>query len=141
LAVSDNLRIEGEVGYRNAGFGDRGDISNTTLMLNALFDIPVTESLSFAGGGGLGIDWIATDLSSDAADNASVFAYQAIAEASIELTDRIDLTLTYRYLDASGADDLYAEVAMRGAAPGSTAAVRIDDVSTSTVSVGLRFAL
>ncbi|NOT39426.1 MAG: porin family protein [Alphaproteobacteria bacterium] len=142
MSITDYLRIEGELGHRNATLGDRGDITNTTLMLNALVDAAITDSVSFSFGGGLGIDWITTEQLPPHPFNTttytSSFAYQAIAEVSCAVSENIDLTLTYRYLDTNGTNDLYADAAIAG---GGTAVVRVDDVSASTISVGLRFAL
>jgi opacity protein-like surface antigen len=145
FSVTDNLRLEGEAAHRSSGFGDRGDITNTTLMLNALFDIPVADSITVSLGAGVGIDWIATDRQVaapfNAPDNASTLAYQAIAEFSYAFADRVDLTVAYRYLDTSSPENIYADANVIGGPAGGTAIVRVDGMSASTISIGLRFAL
>jgi opacity protein-like surface antigen len=142
VSLTNYLRIGGELGHRTATLGDRGDITNTTLMLDALLDAPITDSVSFSFGGGLGIDWITTEQLPPHPFNTttytSTFAYQAIAEVSCAVSENVDLTLTYRYLGTNGTSDLYADAAMT---TGGTAVVRVDDVSASTLTVGLRFAL
>lgn len=144
IHAAENLRLEGEVGRRSAGFGDKGDITNTTVMLNGLLDIPMSSSISMSVGAGLGFDWVSTDQQAAApfptSDNSSGFAYQAIAELSYSLSDRVDLTVSYRYLGTSSFDELYADVRMYGAG-GDTAIARVNDVSSSSISVGLRFDL
>ncbi len=141
--IGENLNLEAEVGHRASVLGDRGDVTNTTLMLNGRLDVPVSGSLAISLGGGIGVDWVATDRSVPgpvSEDSDTVFAYQLIAGASYELSDQLDLTLTYRYLGNSGIDTLYADVRIDGAA-GPTAIASVLDVDASTVSIGLRFAL
>lgn len=142
-SIGENLRVEAEVGHRVSGLGDRGDITNTTVMLNGRFDVPLSDAMALSLGGGIGVDWVQTELSQPnpfSTDSDTVFAYQLIAGASYALSDRLDLTLTYRYLGTSSMDTLYADVRIDGAAgPNATASVL--DVGTSTVSIGLKFAL
>ena len=52
--VAPNIRLEGEVGYRSQKLGGRGDLTQTTLMANALYDIPVAKELTLSLGGGFG---------------------------------------------------------------------------------------
>ena len=143
IAVGENLRVEAEVGHRVSGLGDRGDITNTTLMLNGRFDVPVSDAMALSLGGGIGVDWVQTELSQPnpfSTDSDTVFAYQLIAGASYALSDRLDVTLTYRYLGTSSMDTLYANVGIDGAA-GLSAVASVVDVDASTVSIGLEFAL
>jgi opacity protein-like surface antigen len=118
------------------------EVSNTTLMLNAVFDIPVSQNIALSLGAGAGADWIATDLGplSSASDSKTTFAYQLIAGLAFGIGDGLDLTVNYRYLDVSGTDDLLAGTNDIGSSIGG-ALIRVDEVSSSTVSVGLRFEL
>lgn len=142
--ITKSLRLEGELGYRSAGIGDNGDITNTTVMVNGLLDVPVLDNLTISVGVGAGYDWVATDqnlpTSPTVPDSSSGFAYQGLAEISFDLSDTIGLTVAYRYLDTSNADTLYADVSMHGAAS-DIAVASVDEASASTVTVGLRFAL
>ena len=141
MRVMSNLRIEGEAGYRSQELGSRNDVTQTTVMVNALFDIPLSEAFELSIGGGLGFDWIDTGagdrgplLGSD-----SAFAYQLIAGLSYDIADNVELTLNYRYTDADF-EDLYAVV--DGTPTGSAwGVVAYEREASGTVSLGLRFGL
>jgi len=72
-------------------------------------------------------------------DRTSTFAYQAIAEVSYSLSEDVDLVASYRYMGASEFDFIYADVSTP--TPGFGALVEVNDLSTSTISAGLRFGL
>lgn len=144
MPITDNFRLEGEIGRRSSVLGDRGDFTNTTAMLNGLLDIPVFGGMTLSLGAGAGMDWASTEQNTVSSlpnsDSGSGFAYQAIAELSYGLSDHVDVKLAYRYLATYGVDDLYANVRMNGAAS-DTAVARVNDASSSAITVGLRFAL
>ena len=138
--VSESLRIEAEVGQRNSQLGGRGDLTSTTLMLNGRFEVPLGESLSILAGAGIGVDWISTEeVEGLSPDSGVAFACQGIAGLSYALSDQVDLTLTYRYLDTEGADEVYAVVNVKGTFPALERVARVDDVSANSVTIGLRF--
>jgi len=145
-AFDNNWRIEGELGYRsndadvNFYFGGKqsyatsGDLTEYTAMVNVLYDIPVAEKLNFTVGAGVGADFSKFDDGDGLKDDDVSFAYQAIAGLSYALTDRLDLTLTYRYLHVNSPE--YSE-----SFGGYTEAYALDDLEKHTVTVGLRYDL
>ena len=138
--IAPNVRLEGELGYRSQSLGGRSDLSQTTLMVNALFDVPVSDQLTLSLGGGLGYDWVDTGSGNRGllpGDDAA-FAYQLIAGLSYDISESVALTLNYRYTNAEF-DDLHAEVDDVGGRPGAWAIAVNDWDTVGTVSVGLRF--
>jgi outer membrane protein OmpA-like peptidoglycan-associated protein len=150
-----NWRIELELGYRdndaelNYGYYPEpdleaaraiyfnrfsGDMTEWTAMVNVIYDVPLTERLDLNIGLGVGVDHVQLDLHSGGYklvdDNDTRFAFQAIAGLTYELTSRLDLTLTYRYLNVSEPEfgSGYQKL-------------QLDDLEKHTVSVGLRYDL
>jgi opacity protein-like surface antigen len=132
--ISENMRLEGELGHRSADFDDARGIRHTTLMANAMFDLPVLEQLTLSVGAGAGFDWIETDGTPSASNSFETsgtgFAIQGIASLSFDITERVAVAVSYRYLNASVPDNLYVNIVGAG--------VEIDDASTSSISAGLR---
>jgi outer membrane protein OmpA-like peptidoglycan-associated protein len=152
----DGLAILGEIGYRwesnwrlELELGSRhndvecfsvngnpcintalSDISQFSQMVNLIHDIDITERTAFSVGIGLGGNFVDADGAGLTEDDDYVFAAQAIFQLSHELTDQIDLVLSYRFMTS---DDLeFRHVAYQ----------TMDMENEShTVSVGLRFDL
>lgn len=126
LAVGYNfgdVRLEGELsrfqnsvddyGFTNAGgypFGvgtvdaDRGSTRATNLMANLYYDINLGMALKPYIGFGLGGSRLNFNNYTSGAtafldDSKTVFAYQGIAGLRYELSDRLDMTLDYRYFN------------------------------------------
>jgi outer membrane protein OmpA-like peptidoglycan-associated protein len=99
-------------------------------MVNLIHDIDITERTAFSVGIGLGGNFVDADGAGLTEDDDYVFAAQAIFQLSHELTDQIDLVLSYRFMTS---DDLeFRHVAYQ----------TMDMENEShTVSVGLRFDL
>ncbi len=140
-----NWRLELEGGYRSndvdllstffASTTSSGDLTQISLMANVLFDVPLTDRLDFTIGAGAGAvysEFGGPFASSD--DSDTNFAYQGIAGLSYAVTDRLDLTLTYRYLHVNDPEFTVA----RGPFVDTYA---FDDVENHTVSIGLRYDL
>lgn len=149
-----NWRIELEVGYRDndaeftTGFYPdekvegiifrptrfSGDMTEWTAMVNVIYDVPLTEKLDLNIGFGVGVDHVDLELSRPGftlvSDSDTRFAFQAIAGLSYQLTSRLDLTLTYRYLNVSEPEfgSGYQKL-------------ELDDLEKHTVTVGLRYDL
>lgn len=127
--LTDDFRLEIEAG-RRSGDAWQAQIAQTTLMLNAAYDIPVLDCLAVTVGVGAGIDFMSIETPEVDANGTSV-AYQAMIGLSYELTKSTDITLTYRYFDTLEVDVL--EVA----GPDSYAA--LSSLDERTLSLGLRF--
>jgi opacity protein-like surface antigen len=140
----DRFRIEAEVGhYSNDVTGRSNDtnVTTTSVMANVLYDIPVVDRLSLSLGAGIGladIDW-KTDNGLLVSDVSAVtFAFQGIAEAAFELTDRISLFAAYRFIDVP-------DPSLSNAAHANDnvlfATIDPSDIQTQAVSAGIRFDL
>lgn len=158
--IDERFRIEGELGYRSNEIGSFDTLSHTTLLVNGAWDIPLTESLSLSLGAGVGIDWVSSSETSTylplAPSDATAFAYQGMAGLSYAITDTIAITASYRRLETAGSDGIVVitdaklapppplgtlgPLATPWAAvlPPGLGSVFVDDVSTDTVSIGLR---
>jgi opacity protein-like surface antigen len=123
-------RFEAEFAHRS-GDSFNTQVTQTTAMLNAAYDIDLIDRLSVTIGAGVGADLISLDTPTADGDTISL-AYQGIAGLSFELTDSTDLTLTYRYFDTLDVD------IDETTASGSASLRSADD---RTISLGLRFAL
>ncbi len=113
----NNIRVEGEIGYKNAMTDDAKQsdnpsrkydsrVSATDLMANAFYDIktPYTAGFTPYLGGGIGL---AVLMTSDGTvngtgrtidrSNDTVFAYQAGGGVAYDITKNVTLDLGYRY--------------------------------------------
>lgn len=112
--ITSHLSLEAEFGYRTttgAGTWSAVDIDQTTLMLNAVYETPISKEVSFEIG--LGAGGAHVSLGRD-----NQIAAQLKLGLSVDLTDDIELVANYRYVEVFR--------------------TFVDD---STVSVGIRFAL
>ncbi|NOT39425.1 MAG: outer membrane beta-barrel protein [Alphaproteobacteria bacterium] len=154
-----NWRVELELGYRDndatltregrycggeelslaaRGFcGTRtydGDMTEYTAMINVIYDVPLTEKLDLNIGLGAGVDYVQLDLSRNGRtltdESDTRFAFQAIAGLTYQITKRLDLSLTYRYLNVS---EPSFEARYK--------TLELDDLEKHTVTVGLRYDL
>jgi len=112
------LRAEFEFGYAKYDFesatgngaplpGTGGDISVATFLANVAYDIPISQSLSFTAGGGIGAGSVRADYSESilAITNKGTdtsFAWQLIAGLIWSVGPKFDLQLDYRYVTAGG---------------------------------------
>lgn len=127
-----------------------GGIHATTIMANALYDIPL--DMPFRPFVGAGLGWLKANVDAGgtvtvcvevcflenlrSGNGSSSLAWQAIAGASWPISDGVDLETTYRYLRSNGVSwDTSAYPSF--AAPGSFKG----DYADSAVTIGLRFSL
>jgi len=155
-----NWRVEFEVGYRSndvdAFFADVYSVSAVakdstpnynlrtaefdewTFMANVIYDVPLTDKLDLNIGVGAGADFADFDDNSSVSDDDWNFAYQAIVGLSYALNDRLDVTLTYRYLNV----DSPSFSGVRNVGEGYvTERYDLDDVEKHSLTVGLRWDL
>lgn len=155
-----NWRVELELGYRGNdaqltkescyGYGEGpslvsyeggcrtrvydGDMTEYTAMINVIYDVPLTERLDLNIGLGAGVDYVQLDLSRNGGtltdESDTRFAFQAIAGLTYQITKRLDLALTYRYLNVSE-----PEFSAR------YKTLELDDLEKHTVTIGLRYDL
>lgn len=131
-AFANNWRLEAELGYRvNERTGINRNMSEWSLMLNALYDINLTPKLDLSLGAGAGYDRPTLQVTVGE-DTKGAFAYQGIVGLSYALSGRTDLTLNYRYLRVSATDFIYS------IGPDSLE-MDLEDISKHTVTLGLRY--
>jgi OmpA-OmpF porin, OOP family len=147
-AFDNNWRIELEGGYRQndidlvsvpAFFSTSGgELNELTVMANVLYDIPLTDRLDLTFGVGAGVDRAEFEPPAfwGGDDDDWNFAYQGIAGLSYAITDRLDLTLTYRYLHVDE-----PEFTVPGGPNPTPEHWAMEDVEKHTVTVGLRYDL
>jgi outer membrane protein OmpA-like peptidoglycan-associated protein len=155
-----NWRVEFEVGYRSndvdaffAGKSSwsavttestpRYDIRSAefdewTFMVNVVYDIPLTDKLDLNIGVGAGADLADFDDNSSVNDDDWNFAYQGIVGLSYALNDRLDVTLTYRYLNVDSPSFSGVREGYHGPV---NERIDLDDVEKHSLTVGLRWDL
>jgi len=108
-AFQNGFRAEGELAWRNNDLDedvvDEGDVQVMSAMLNAYYDFNRGGRFEPYLGLGIGMAEVDTQLSAggglltiDDSDNS--YAYQGLAGVAIELTERLDLDIGYRYFVA-----------------------------------------
>ena len=141
-AFQNNWRLEGELGYRHNDIdaingvsnAPGGELNSTSLMVNALYDIPVTNRMTVSLGAGAGAVHAEFDDGVLDQDEDTRFAYQGIAGLSYAASSRMDLTLNYRYLRSDASE-------FQGRHLGHSDFYNTDDIQNHTVTVGLRYDL
>lgn len=130
--LSPNWRIEGELGYRSneTDTGGTIEITELSLMVNALYDIELSPNLDLTLGGGIGYDETTFDIGGAGEASDSGFAWQGIAGMSWAVGKQTDLTFTYRYFNVEGPSL---------SAGAGIASVDFDDFTKHSLTVGLRF--
>jgi outer membrane protein OmpA-like peptidoglycan-associated protein len=140
-------RAEFEAGYRD-NEGDGGtftltpfpdsllswDVSEVSLMMNVLYDIPLTERMSLSLGAGAGADFAMVDhnfFGLPVEDDNWSFAYQGIAGLNYAIGQQTDLFVNYRYFRATEPEFDFSPVL--------GAVVSGDDVVKHTATIGLRY--
>jgi outer membrane protein OmpA-like peptidoglycan-associated protein len=130
-------RTELEGGYRQNDFATTGpvdtDIQEWSVMLNVLYDIHLTQAMTLSFGAGAGADFAEADAGPLGSADDWNFAYQGIAGLSYALSDRLDLTLNYRYFRVHEPEFVFTPV-------GATLSFAFDDVVKHTATIGLRYA-
>jgi outer membrane protein OmpA-like peptidoglycan-associated protein len=144
-AFDNNWRVELELGFRTNDieaaclpgcFPTTGSIDQFSQMLNVIYDWDLADDWTLSTGLGIGGDFV--DVSSVfGADDDYVLAYQAVIGLSHHLTDRLDVTLNYRYFNT---DDLTL-VSADPTFPGQTWAAATDGAESHAITIGLRWDL
>jgi outer membrane protein OmpA-like peptidoglycan-associated protein len=152
-----NWRVELEIGYRKndveayqSGVYDKlyysesttyinevrtAELEEWTFMFNVIYDVPLAERLDLNIGVGAGADLANFKDSTGFEEDDWNFAYQAIVGLTYQLSDRLDLTLNYRYLNVDSPSF------SKTSGPSYTEAYSLEDLEKHTVTVGLRWDL
>jgi len=140
----NNWRLEFEGGYRKNDIdtytldgavvpGATGDLTEASLMVNILYDIPLTEKASFSLGAGAGADFAELSLAPPPLnDDHWSFAYQGIAGLNYALGQQTTLFVNYRYFRATDPQFDFR--------PANTIYFEGDDFTKHTATIGLRYA-
>lgn len=138
-----NVRVEGEVSYRNNDYADTitgasasGDIKGTTLMANAWYDFANASALTPYVGGGLGIMRANADVKfpgfiTTIDDSDVAFAWQLGGGLAYDVTSSVALTADYRYMDTGNFNFKVSN--------GGVANIDAGDYSAHEVRVGARY--
>ncbi len=147
----NHWRLEFEAGYRDNDLesylnavgapiaGSAGTLWEATGMVNALYDLSLTDKLALSLGVGAGGDFSNTELTlaglGTAEDDTWNFAYQGIAGINYMVTRRTQLFIDYRYLRVMEPD-------YRLVFPGpNTRTLSGDDYGKHAATFGIRYAL
>ncbi len=117
----NGLRIEFEAAYASfhpksyTPFGGAtvpfgGHLQSSTFMLNAAYDLPLTDWLAFTMGGGAGVAHTSTNthdaIEANVGDNTK-FAWQGIAGFTWSAAPFLDVQADYRYISTSRTRNQY----------------------------------
>jgi opacity protein-like surface antigen len=122
--LGTNFSVEGDIGYRTvtqpAFFYD---VDQLTVTVNGVYDVELTENLSLALAGGVGVNFVrAKGFFFGSFNNGDVMlATQFRAGLNYALSDTTDITLNYRNVQSFGND--------------------FADLGSTSLTVGLRFDL
>jgi opacity protein-like surface antigen len=116
--ITSHLNLEGELGYRSTS-DDGIDIDQTTLLLNLVYEAPLSQDISIDLGVGVGADRVVVDYFGFFEESEIEAVAQFKIGLSLDISDSTELTANYRYVE-------------------TLTDSAIDD---STVTVGMRFAL
>ncbi|MCB9982850.1 MAG: porin family protein [Rhodospirillales bacterium] len=117
LRLSQQLRVEGEISYRNAEFATvdvagggtfstGGELKSTLMFANMYYDFDVPWSIQPFIGGGLGYGWHSGEivdgsgLMVNASSDPSGFIWNAAAGVKYRPSPDLAFTAGYRYIDA-----------------------------------------
>jgi len=113
-AYGNGLRIEGELAQRSndvdnfSGTNAVGDVTASSLMVNALYDFDIGSRIVPYIGAGLGIarvDWETSPIGGSSVDDSDRdFAWQAMIGVAFPLSDSLALTAEARHFDAGNQD-------------------------------------
>jgi len=119
--ITSHLSLEAELGYRTAtieGYSPSLDLNQSSLMLNAVYEAPLTKEISVAIGVGLGVDEVAVEYGSFEDSEVEV-ATQLKLGLSMEVSESTELVANYRYMEM----------------------ITDSGIGNSTLTIGVRFAL
>jgi len=150
-----NLRGELELGYRDNNVGSiyeapngitpihhshvGGDVTEFSVMANALYDVRVVQNWTFSFGGGIGVVESDFDASGSGgqlirdADDDWQFAWQLIGGIGYSVSTNMDAFVEYRYF----ADQDHDVITYPNGLPLRDSV----DLDSHTVSLGFRYAL
>jgi len=111
-----------------------GSFDEWTAMVNVVYDVPLTDKLDLNIGVGAGADFSRVK-TLGYKDEDTNFAYQAIVGLSYKVTDRLDLTVNYRYLNVDS-PSYSAQIGQN-----DFASANLEDVQKHTLTIGLRYDL
>lgn len=121
--ITSHISLEAELGYRATTVSAFAvDIDQTSLMFNAIYEAPLGENVSVAlglGVGGEAVSYSSTFFFFGTDEEEVELAAQVKLGLNIAVSDSTDLVANYRYMSTLG--DL--------------------DITNSTLTVGVRFAL
>ena len=146
-AFESGIRTELEFGYRmnkslqdgtRSSIHEEGELREFTIMANALYDIQLTDHMSFSLGAGVGVDRARLTIPCGCLDEDSwSLAYQGIAGINYALGSQTQFFINYRYLHVDAPEYNW----FLAGSPSEDRRVRfLGDLNKHAVTLGLRFA-
>ncbi len=125
--LGPNFSLEGELGYRstNEEMFTLADIDQISAMVNAVYEVPVSEGISLSLGAGIGVDYIQV--------RGGGFWPVPIDDSDIQSAAQLKFGLNFEVGETT---DLYANYRLM-----TTFENDFTDIDNSTLTLGLRFAL
>ncbi len=120
-----NFALEGEVGYRSTtegGFFGDVDITQLSLMLNGIYEVPLSDTASLALGLGVGVNDVDAEFGFFSQSDTT-FAAQVKLGLAFEVNEHMDLVTNVRYMTPV------------------TSSNGISDIDNTTITIGLKFDL
>lgn len=121
--ITSHLSLEAEVGYRTTSsdgfFALSADVDQLSVMLNAVYEAPLSQAVSVAIGLGVGGDQVSLDYYSGFSKSEMEVAAQLKLGLSVAISENTELVANYRYMES----------------------ITSSPVDNSTLTVGIRFGL
>jgi opacity protein-like surface antigen len=147
-AWDNGWRLENEFAYTQHSidlngtgtFAADGGNQITSDLINLVYDIPLSDTVKFTVGGGLGIGWFRGSLTTSGTDfdifrgGNTAFQWQAIAGLSVSVAPNVDLFGEYRFRQNVGEATLDSSYAL-------LTPIHISTISENVALFGLRWYL
>lgn len=113
--ITSHLNLEAELGYRSTS-DDGIDIDQTTLLLNVIYEAPLSKDVSIDLGVGVGADRVVVDYYGFFEDSEIEAVAQFKIGLSMDISDSTELMANYRYVETltdSAIDDSTVTIGIR----------------------------
>jgi outer membrane protein OmpA-like peptidoglycan-associated protein len=146
--IPDGLRIEFEASHvkydidsismNGTGFSADGDLAQTVLFGNLIYDLPIANRWAVALGGGIGGGWVTPDFEvpsgpTSVSETEAAFAWQLIAGVVYSITPQLDFQVDYRFRSVDTTDHLWDPTGC------CDTTFRLGNKNSQSVMLGIRY--